>query len=165
MTTILFIASIILCLIGLGLFLHASYKYGKAQGIIDSVALVMSRIKIENKVIESQPSNLPKVEEKEEKPSRTVIKGFTGLTIGKKNLPSYEDNIKNATYSGVLHTFKRDGKYKERPIMTYKWLDEDVFFEYAEDGTPVRIAHEARKQVLDVLRGEKRRNFKAYALK
>ena len=164
MNTITLIIGVVLCITAIILLVIASAKYNKAQGIIDSVALIMSRIKIENKV-EKCSSDLHEGENTGEK-LRTVIKGLAEYpTEPQKPQRIYDINLSNARYSGVIHTFKRDGKNKERPVMTYKWMNEDIYFEYAEDGSPVRINGQARIQVLNVLRGEKSRNFKVYELK
>lgn len=151
---------IILCIISAILLALASEKYNKAQGIIDSVALVMSRIKVINPVATTQ-SNL----HEEGNAGRTVVKSLADYSDKPKKKTRHEENLESAVYAGVLHVFIRNKHKHERPVMTYKYLGEDKYFEYDKEGKAVPLKGKARESVLKVLGGEKCRGFKIYKLK
>lgn len=83
----------------------------------------------------------------------------------KYKFTSFEENLKSAEYSGVLHKFVRDGVRKERPVMMYRYRDELRLFEYDEKGKPLRICGTQRQEVLKAMEGEKTKNFRKYEIK
>lgn len=151
---------IVLCIISAILLALASEKYNKAQGIIDSVALVMSRIKVVNPVATTQ-SNL----HEEGNAGRTVVKSLADYNDKPKKKTKHEENIEGAIYAGVLHVFTRDKHKNERPVMVYKYLGEDRYFEYDREGKAISLSGKAKQAILKVLSGEKCRGFKVYKLK
>lgn len=157
---IILIISVILCIIAGIMYAAASRKYDKAQGIIESVALIMSRIKITNPV-----SSTENTLHEEDNAGRTVVKSLAEYSDRPKKKTKHDENIENAAYAGVLHVFIRDKHKHERPIMTYKYLGEDKYFEYDSSGKVIPINGKARESVLKVLGGEKCRGFKIYKLK
>ena len=124
-----------------------------ADSIVDAiakiVAVLVSDICPDDLHKEEKSSNIP-VNTKEQ-PAQTI------KDVMKKN-------IESAVYSGVMHIFVRNKTKKERPVMTYKWKGEDVYFEYAESGEVIRICGDTKKQLLNVLNGGEERNFKKYEL-
>lgn len=156
MNTIVIIGVLVLLGLSIGMFIEGTKRLAKAEGIIDTVSHLINGIvdeAIKGGVIVPENLNLHKEERKEEpvKPAKEI------KDVMKKN-------IESAVYSGVMHIFVRNKIKKERAVMTYKWKDEDVYFEYDEAGNVVRICGDAKKQLLNVLNGGKERNFKKYEL-
>ena len=82
------------------------------------------------------------------------------LAVGDK-----KDTPDDYEYSGVLHTFKRNGKKRERPIMVYQFRNKTCYFEYDENGKKVALNHrEAKSAIEKVLKGEKVDNYRKYEI-
>ena len=99
-----------------------------------------------------------KTSAREEKPKKVVEKQ---KTVYSKEI---ENRKKDAVYSGVLHTFVRNGK-KERPVMQYTAYGKTVFFEYDESGEYCTFKGNQKEAILRAMQGEKVRGFKKYEIK
>lgn len=153
--TIILIIAIIIFIGSLIISHHATVKLGKAEGLIVGVSKVMETI---------VTNGISTLHEGEKKGDKAVVPEGTDKQKDSKK-SSRLDNMESAEYSGVLHIFVRNKKKHERPVMTYMYNGQKIFFEYDENGKPTSINGKSKQSVLKALEGEKVKNFKKYEIK
>lgn len=161
MNIIVIIAVLIVLGISIMIFTEGQRKLARADALVDMVARLVAEMAdalYKNGIIDSVPDFLREGRKDEEVSTERKSKQ------PQKVKETMQKNLDNAVYSGVMHIFVRNKTKKERPVMTYKWKEEDVYFEYDETGKVVRICGDAKKQLLNVLNGGEERNFKKYEL-